>query len=123
MSGPLDTARAAWGNAIPDWIEILAVECGRTSQRVVSEKLGRSTAVISQVLSKKYPADMKRIEERVRGVFLDAVVPCPAMGEMPLQTCQDWREKARTFALGNPTRVLMYRACNTCPRNQKEASE
>lgn len=120
---PLETARAAWGAAIPDWIETLALECGRTSQRVVAEKLGRSAAVISQVLNRKYPADMKKVEERVRGVFLDAVVACPAMGEMPLQDCQDWREKSRTFALGNPTRVRMYRACSRCPRNAKEAAD
>lgn len=121
MSGPLDTARAAWGADLPDWVEIMAVECGKTSQRVVADKLGRSTAVISQVLSHKYPADMKRIEERVRGVFLDAVIECPGMGEMPLQSCQDWREKAKVFAVGNPTRVRMYRACAGCARNQKEA--
>jgi hypothetical protein len=123
MSGPLDTARAAWGAAIPDWIEVLAIECGRSSQIAVAKELGRSGAVISQVLRKVYPADLRHIEERVRGVFLDAKVPCPAMGEMPLQDCQDWREKARVFALGNPTRVRMYRACASCPRNQKEAVE
>ena len=123
MSGPLDTARTAWGADLPDWVEIMAVECGKTSQRIVSEKLGRSTAVISQVLSRKYPADLKRIEERVRGVFLDAVVSCPAMGEMPLQSCQDWREKSKVFALGNPLRREMYRHCNKCSRNQKDGTE
>lgn len=120
---PLETARAAWGAAIPDWIEVLALECGRSSQIDVARKLGRSGAVISQVLRKVYGADTRLIEERVRGVFLDARVPCPALVEVPLQDCQDWREKGRTWALGNPMRVQMYRACNRCPRNGKEAAE
>lgn len=123
MSGPLDTARAAWGADLPDWVEIMAIECGRTSQRAVAEKIGRSTAVVSQVLSRKYSAGLSRIEERVRGVFLDAVIACPGMGEMPLQQCQDWREKAKTFAIGNPLRVRMYRACSTCPRNAREGAD
>ena len=60
----LVTARAAYGRALPDWIEVLALQCGRSSQRAVAEALGRSTAVVSQVLSNKYTADKTRIEER-----------------------------------------------------------
>lgn len=120
---PMETAPAAWGVNIPDWVVTLALECGRRSQVAVAHDLGRSGAVVSQVLHKTYPADMKHIEERVRGMFLDAKITCPAWGDLPLQECQDWREKSRTFALGNPTRVRMYRACSKCPRNQKEVSE
>lgn len=114
---PLETARAHWPDGMPDWVEVLAVECGRSSQTAVAKQLGRSPAVISQVLRQSYPADMGRIEERVRGVFLDAKVACPAMGHLPIQDCQDWRAKATTFAIGNPLRVRMYRACNACPRH------
>lgn len=123
MSGPLDVARAAWGLAIPDWVEMLAVECGRTSQSDVAGKLDRSGAVISQVLRNKYPARTDAIEERVRGVFQNASVPCPGLGEVTLHECQDWRAKSRHFALGNPRRAQMYRACNACPRNRKEDAE
>jgi hypothetical protein len=123
MSGPLETAREHWGADLPDWVEVLALECGRSSANKVAELLDRSPAVISQVLRKKYTADTSRFEERVRGVFLDAKVACPATGEMPLQECQDWREKASDFVLGNPTRVRMYRACNLCPRQVKEVPQ
>ena len=119
----MDTARDHWGEGLPDWVEVLAVECGRSNAAKVAGLLDRSPAVISQVLRNKYPADLARIEERVRGVFLDAKVACPAVGAMPVQQCQDWREKARTFQLGNPTRVRMFRACNGCPRFSKGASE
>jgi hypothetical protein len=81
MSGPLETAREHWGAALPDWVEVLALECGRSSANKVAELLDRSPAVISQVLRNKYTADTSRFEERVRGVFLDANVACPDTGE------------------------------------------
>ena len=56
----------------------------------------------------------------MRGTFLNATLDCPALGELPLQQCQDWRDKASTFAMGNPLRTRMYRACNACPRYIKE---
>lgn len=117
---PIDVARAAWGEPLPDWVETLALACGRSSQAQVAKQLGRSGAVISQVLRNVYPASMAGIEERVRGVFLHGTVGCPALGEVPVHECQDWRDKARTFALGNPLRLRMYRACQNCPRNRKE---
>ena len=104
---------------MPDWIERLAVECGRSSQNRVASALDRSATMISQVLSKTYPGDLAGIEDRVRGVFMDQTVLCPALGDLPTQACQDWRDKAKTFALGNPMRVRMYRACRACPRNQE----
>lgn len=123
MSGPLDKAREAWKDGLPDWVEVLAVECGRSSANKVADRLDYSSAVISQVLGNKYGASTDRLEERVRGIFLDAKVACPATGEMPLQQCQDWRDKSGQFVLGNPQRVLMYRACNKCPRNGKETPQ
>lgn len=116
----LNAARLAWGPALPDWVEVLALECGRSSQTAVAKVLGRSTAIVSQVLNRKYSADMGRIEDRVRGTFLNATLDCPSLGELPLQQCQDWREKAGQFAMGNPLRVRMFRACNICPRHIKE---
>ena len=122
MSGPLDIARGAWGDDLPDWVETLAIQCGLTSQNQVAKKIGRSASAISQILNHKYGADLANIEERVRGVFQEQTVLCPSLGQMPLQTCQDWRAKARAFQLGNPLRARMYRACHKCPRNQKDTS-
>ena len=117
----LETVRAAWGEEAPDWVLILADECGRTSQAAVAKRLDRSGAVVSQVLRNIYGAGLERIEERVRGVLMEGQVSCPGLGEIPLHTCQDWREKARTFAIGNPTRVRMFHACARCPRNKATA--
>ncbi|MGV8953809.1 MAG: hypothetical protein ACOH2M_22105 [Cypionkella sp.] len=113
---PLGIARTAWGVPLPDWVETLALACGHSSQATVAKELDRSAAVISQVLRKVYPADMARIEERVRGVFMEGRVACPGLGEIATQVCQDWRGKARKLEVGNPLRTRMFRACNACPR-------
>lgn len=118
VQSPLETARSAWGEALPDWVEVLAIECARTSQNAVAKRLDRSGAVVSQVLRGSYGADMGRIEERVRGVLMRGQVTCPGLGEIPLQACQDWRGRASHFAIGNPTRVRMFHACNRCPRHK-----
>lgn len=123
MSGPIEIAEDAWGTPLPDWVRALALACARSSQVAVARQLGRSPAVVSQVLRRRYGAEMDRFEERVRGLYLDGRVMCPALGELPTNECQDWRDKSRAFAVGNPLRVRMFRACASCARNQKEIDE
>lgn len=117
-SAPIDLARAAWGAELPDWVEVLALACARTSQARVAKQLDRSPALISQILHNKYPADTAAIQERVMGVFMDGRVACPGLGDIAAQVCQDWRAKSGKLEVGNPLRVRMFRACNACPRNQ-----
>jgi hypothetical protein len=119
MSGALDVAREAWGDDLPDWVEALAIECVKSSQNKVAERLGRSAAMISQILRCKYPGDLQAFEERFRGVFQAQALECPALGAIPTNECQDWRLKGKTFAIGNPQRTRMYRACANCPRNKE----
>ena len=121
MSGPLDKARAAWGDDLPDWVETLAIECGKTSQNKVARRLDRSPTTISLILGNAYPGEAAAMADRVRGVFMQAMVACPALGDLPTQTCQDWRSKARVFIVGNQERVRMHRACHRCPRFKREA--
>lgn len=122
MSGDLITmAEEAWGTPLPDWIRALATACGRSSQSKVAAQLDRSPAVVSTVLRKVYKGSYDRVEERVRGLLMDGRVECPALGQLPKNECQDWREKAKEFAVGNPTRTRMFRACKRCPIFVKEA--
>lgn len=120
MTTPLDIARTAWGNPLPDWIECLALECARSTQRQVAARLGRSAGLISQILRNKYPGDVAAIEDAVRGAFLGASVMCPALGELPTDECQMWRKRASSGTRTNALRVRMIGACSTCPRNQKD---
>lgn len=120
MSDLIGTAEEAWGAPLPDWIRSLALACERSSQSKVAAQLDRSPAVVSTVLRKKYAGSYDRIEERVRGILMDGRIECPGMGQLPSHECQDWREKAKVFAPGNPTRTRMFRACRRCPVFQKE---
>lgn len=121
MTGPMHKALTGWGSDMPDWIEALVAACANSSQNKVAQKLGRSAAVVSQVLGNSYPGDMAGIEARVRGVFMNGTITCPELGEMNAMECQQWQVKARRFGNANMLRVRMFRACNRCPVFRKEA--
>jgi hypothetical protein len=123
MSGPLTTIREAWGQDAPDWVVRLAEECAASSQRRIAVKLSRSGALVNQVLKNKYNGDLKAVEDCVRGVFMNGTTDCPALGAIPSNECHDWRKKSRDFGNANMLRVRMFRACNHCPRNTKEAKD
>ncbi|MGV6840005.1 MAG: hypothetical protein ACWA40_07395 [Planktomarina sp.] len=116
MSDPIATVQKAWGPDVPDWIMALAQACKQTSQRAVAKKIGRSGALVNQVLRGCYTGDMPAVEDRVRGMFMAATVECPELGNMPSNECQDWQAKARDFGAANPLRVRMYRACHRCSK-------
>lgn len=113
----ITVARAAWGNAMPDWVLALAEECQKASQNKVAVRMGYSPATISLVLRAKYPGNLSAIEEVFKGVFQAAVVDCPALGTLPTHECKGWRDKASDFVSTNSLRVRMFRACNRCPVN------
>ncbi len=113
---PLDVAREHWGADMPDWVAALARACTETSQNKVAARLGRSAALVSTVLRKRYGGSMTTVEELVRGVYLAQTVACPALGTLPMHECRAWIIKAAVFQNTNALRVRMYRACQTCPR-------
>ena len=115
------TIKDAWGANPPDWIIRLAEECAASSQVKAARQLGRSGALVNQVLKNKYNGDMAAVEDCVRGVFMNGTIECPALGSIPSNECHDWRKKSRQFGNANMLRVRMFRACNHCPRNMKEA--
>lgn len=117
MSSPIEIIETSWPEPVPDWVRVLATECAAASQNQVATRLGRSAALISQVLRNKYRGDMAAVEELVRGKFMNATIACPALGDIPSHECQGWRAKSRTVGTANSLRVRMYRACNKCPRN------
>lgn len=120
---PIDIARAAYGENLPDWVEALALACGRSSQAAVARELGRSGAALSQILRNIYPAKTTQIEDLVRGVLMGGKVECPVLGQLPNQICQDHRQRARESVITNSHRARMQRACSNCHRNQKEGQE
>lgn len=129
MSRPQDKpafaeiAADAWGEALPDWVAALALECDATSQSAVARRLNRSAPALSQIIRKKYPGDLSAFEDLFKGAFLSGRVECPALGLLPLNECRDWRDKSRVFVNVNALRVRMFRACSNCPRNRKKEED
>ena len=119
MSDPVKMAKAAWGDALPEWVLVLAQACKQSSQRKVAAKLDRSGALVNQVLKHKYNGDLSAVKELVSGVFMNGTLACPALGNIPTHECHAWRTKARKFSNANMLRVQMYRACNGCARHVK----
>jgi hypothetical protein len=123
MSSALIIARDAWGTTMPEWVERLAETCVATSQSKVAGRLGYTPAVVSQVLRNKYPGNIENVRVQVEGQLMGATLVCPALGNLPLHECQQWRAKSRNFSGANHQRVMMYRACKRCPNNTPEGNK
>lgn len=119
MADPIETARKAWGDDMPGWIEVLAETCERSSQAAVARQLGVSSSLVSLVLAGKYAGNLTTVEQRVRGALMNATLTCPMLGEMRQHECLDWQSKARKFTATNSLRVRMLRACRACPVARK----
>lgn len=113
-------ARAAWGEAAPDWVMVLAQACDAGTQSGVAKKLGVSSALINTALKKTYSGRMDRIEARVRGELMNERVTCPVLGGITKRRCLD--EQTRPYAATNAVRVELRRACATCPNAMREAA-
>ena len=90
-----ETASAAWGVGMPEWVNALAEACDRTSQNRVAHQLGRSAARVSTVLRNSYAGNMARVEELVRGARMHETTTCPSLGEIERQVCSMWRDRAK----------------------------
>ena len=101
------------------WLDELAAQCQLTSQKKVADTLKVSAALINQVLKGKYPGDLKRIQQRVEGAFMQYNVCCPVLGDLSKHKC--FYHQARPFAATNPQRVMLHKACRSgCPHSVLE---
>lgn len=108
--------RESWGATPPEWIVVLAEECDRTSQVNAAKRLNVSGAMVNQALRNGYKGRLDRLEERVRGEFMNEKVGCPVLGEISSRECLD--HQRQPFAASNHVRVSLFRACRSCPNNR-----
>ena len=114
------TARTAWGQALPDWVLVLARACDAGSQADVARGLDYSPAVVSQTLSRKYRGALAQVEARVRRTLMAGRLACPVLDEIDGRRCLE--EQRRPLSTASSLRVRLWRACRTCPHNlHKEA--
>ncbi|GIT85435.1 hypothetical protein [Roseobacter sp. OBYS 0001] len=121
MSARLQIAREAWGT-VPDWIEALVAACDApgSSQSKVAARIDRSPGVISSLLRNDYRGNMANLEDRVRSTICISQVKCPALDWITSADCLNWRDQAVKLTSPSPDRVMMFRACQTCPRFKKD---
>ena len=101
---------------VPEWVEELAKLADAEGLKGAGERIGYSGSAVSQVINNKYGnGDLGRVEEKVAGALMGAVVWCQGVGDdVPRHTCLDWQKKP--FVASSPDRARMFRACrNNCP--------
>lgn len=116
---PIETAKSAWGTALPEWVETMAKRCAELSQKRVAQRIGYSAAVVSNVLHAKYLGDLSRVQTAFEGAFCASTVACPAIGAIPSNACLTYqRQPMRT---SNPRAMRIWNACRSgCPHYRKE---
>lgn len=116
----LAAAQAAWGEAIPDWIVVLADECDRGGQGATARRIGIAKSTINEVMRRTYKARLGNIEQKVRGALMGTTVVCPVLGEIGVDLCLE--NQRRPFSAANPIRVQLHRTCPTCAHKRTRPS-
>lgn len=116
----IDRARAAWGEAPPRWMILLATACDKASQRAVADRITSagfacSSGTISKLINRKYPASYAEPERAVLAVFGGDDVICPLYGPIPLASCI--RARRRKGLPQNYAHHQFAAACPDCPNN------
>lgn len=102
-------AREGWGAEPPDWVVELASQCALYSATFVARKLDYTVAVVSGVVRNNYKGDLGKVEAKVRGAFMGAVVDCPILCEIERDRCI--QEQGFKHFSGSANRARLYRAC------------
>lgn len=118
----IETAKQHWGDKLPDWIEVLATEADKSSQNKIAQKIGKSSAAISQVLKNIYPGTIANIEAAVRANLMDGTHDCPVFGSILIRECLE-NQSRRFCASGNPNKIRLFKACRNCKYNKKQGEE
>ncbi len=116
-----DNVRQSWGDEAPAWVLVLAEQCDRSSQKKAALEIRYSSAVVNQVLKKRYTGDLTSVEKAVRGAFLNATVACPVLGDLALHECLQYQRSR--YSPHNQLRLQVFQACNglgapRCPHSK-----
>lgn len=113
----MEKANFAWNGTPPDWVSELAQMANSKGLNSVAQRLGYSAAVISQTIGNKYPGDLSKVEDKVRGALMGEKVTCPVLGAIGRDQCLNSQSLPR--AVTNSIRTRLYRACrNNCPHSR-----
>lgn len=113
----LASAREAWGDALPDWVEELAKFAMATSGAAAAKRIGMSPSVVTSVCRARYSGDLAAVEARVRGALMNESVDCPVLGEIARDYCLDEQKKRHVGS--SAARTALFHACRGgCPNSR-----
>lgn len=107
----------AHGAPLPDWLEELAQLADANDLGVAGKRIGYSRSAVSTIISGKYPGDLARVEQMVRGALMALTVECPVLGEIGRDQCLT--EQKEPFRATSRHRAQLFHACKTCPQRRK----
>jgi hypothetical protein len=117
----MEKAAAAWG-AVPVWVEALATHADKVGLGGAEQTIGYSRSALSSVINAKYPGDLGRIEQIVRGALMSEKVDCPVLGEIGRDHCLI--EQSEPFRATSALRAQLFHACRSgCPNARKTKGE
>lgn len=115
-------ARRNWGDALPDWVLVLAEEATRTNGKAAATRLGISPSQVTQIINCTYKGDLVGAEKRVRGALMGFEVDCPILGEIGGDRCLD--EQGKNFRGTSAVRTRLYNACRGgCAHSRIKSAE
>lgn len=125
MSAPasnMDKAKAAWGDAPPEWIVALARACDGKGLRKTAADIHVSPALVSLIIRNRYAAPPDYLRERVESRLRYEMIPCPVLGLISRADCD--KRQAAPLVTASPISVQLYRACrNGCLYNNGKEKE
>ncbi|SDA39439.1 hypothetical protein [Mesorhizobium qingshengii] len=113
----VEKAIDAHGSPLPDWLGELAQLADSNDLGVAGARIGYSRSAVSQIISGKYPGDLGRVEQMVRGALMALTVECPVLGEIGRDQCLT--EQKEPFRATSRHRAQLFHACKTCPQRRK----
>jgi hypothetical protein len=117
----LANAREAYGEALPEWVEALAIEANRTTGAAAGRRIGYSGSVVTSVCKATYAGDIGAVEAKVRGALMGATLECPVLGEIGRDRCLD--EQKKRHVATSAVRTALFHACRSGCQHSRLKSE
>lgn len=100
------------------WIDILRKEVEAKGPKQVAKELGISRSSVDLVLSGKYAASTRKVEDRVKRIYgnLGGGIDCEVLGAISPNTCSEKWNLAKKIGMraGNPETLRLYKQCLKC---------
>lgn len=99
------------------WIDSLRKEVAAKGLKQVSRELGISKTSVSLACQSKYPADTRKIQEKVEAIYgNNGKVSCPVLGAILPDHCAATWERAKKIGsmASNPETLKLFKTCLKC---------